>query len=101
MLTARVSNRLFRGDQNIRVLSRWKSFLAGDDFSRRHIGPNNADIDVMLRTVGCTVRWLVTWSTNVSLTFSVFQSLEELTKRTVPHAILMKKPLELGEAVGK
>ena len=50
-----------------------------DDFIHRHIGPNPADIQAMLETVGAG-------------------SLEELIDSTVPTSILLEKPLRLPES---
>ncbi len=49
------------------------------DFVRRHIGPADADITAMLKTVG-------------------FGSLDALMDRAVPKSILAKKPMRLAES---
>src|ERR1700759_5134129 len=49
-----------------------------DTFVRRHIGPNADEIKQMLRELG-------------------LDSLDELVDQTVPAAIRMKKPLNIGE----
>jgi glycine dehydrogenase len=53
-----------------------------DDFSCRHIGPNAADTEAMLKTLGLS-------------------SLQELTEKTVPSAILSKKSLDLPQALSE
>jgi glycine dehydrogenase len=53
-----------------------------DTFISRHIGPSEAEIGAMLSVIGCA-------------------SLEELVDQTVPAAIRMDKPLEIGEARGE
>ncbi|MFT3699387.1 MAG: aminomethyl-transferring glycine dehydrogenase [Kofleriaceae bacterium] len=50
-----------------------------DTFARRHIGPDEAEVASMLQELG-------------------YKSLEELTAATVPAAIRLQKPLDLGEA---
>ncbi|MBT6094728.1 MAG: hypothetical protein HOH04_07585, partial [Rhodospirillaceae bacterium] len=50
---------------------------ARDDFIRRHIGPNDADVRTMLKTVGVA-------------------SVEELIDNTVPAAIRDDTPLAIG-----
>ncbi len=49
-----------------------------DTFARRHIAPHEADVVAMLRALG-------------------LGSLDELTAQTLPSAIALSKPLELGE----
>ncbi|MEO8499666.1 MAG: aminomethyl-transferring glycine dehydrogenase [Vicinamibacteria bacterium] len=49
-----------------------------DTFARRHIGPDEAEVAAMLAELG-------------------YKSLDELTAATVPAAIRLQKPLELGE----
>jgi len=49
-------------------------------FQDRHIGPNEADMEVMLRTVGA-------------------ESLADLVEQTVPHSIRLKHALELKPAM--
>ena len=48
-----------------------------EDFSRRHIGPNEAELEEMLKTVGV-------------------ESLEELTRKTVPEDILDERDLKVS-----
>ncbi len=52
------------------------------EFASRHIGPDAAEIAAMLRVLG-------------------LESLDELTARTVPAAIRLKRPLELPPAVSE
>ena len=52
------------------------------EFSRRHIGPNEADTQMMLKAVGAT-------------------SMEDLISRTVPDSIRIKEPLQLPAAQGE
>jgi glycine dehydrogenase len=49
-----------------------------DTFARRHIGPSDAEVKEMLAALG-------------------YKTLEELASATVPSAIRLKKPLDLGE----
>ncbi len=53
-----------------------------DTFVRRHIGPNAEDIKSMLKTIGC-------------------DSLDDLVDQTVPAAIRVQKPIEIGEPRGE
>ncbi len=53
-----------------------------DTFARRHIAPSETEITAMLAALG-------------------YKSLEELASATVPAAIRLKKPLELGEPLGE
>jgi len=53
-----------------------------DTFARRHIAPSETEITEMLAALG-------------------YKSLEELASATVPAAIRLKKPLELGEPLGE
>ena len=50
------------------------------DFPARHIGPNAADVRVMLDVVGC-------------------ESLDQLMEETVPDAIRLREPLRIPDAV--
>ena len=50
-----------------------------NDFTTRHIGPNNVDAESMLKTIGVT-------------------SLDELIDQTVPDSIRIREPLNLGES---
>ena len=56
------------------------SLAPSDTFAPRHLGPRDADLAAMLATLG-------------------FASLDELAAATVPAAIRMARPLELGPAV--
>ena len=51
-----------------------------DDFSTRHIGPDDGEVSTMLETLG-------------------LKSLDELIQKTVPAEILDDKPLNVGKAV--
>src|SRR6186713_743073 len=51
-------------------------------YQERHIGPNEADTQAMLDAIGVA-------------------SLDELIQRTVPGAIRLKQPLDVGEAMGE
>jgi len=53
-----------------------------DDFAARHIGPNNAEIETMLKEIGVA-------------------SLDELMRETVPEEIRLQEPLALDEAVSE
>ncbi len=53
-----------------------------DTFARRHIAPSDTEIAEMLAALG-------------------YKSLEELASATVPAAIRLKKPLQLGEPLGE
>jgi glycine dehydrogenase len=53
-----------------------------DTFVRRHIGPRGAEIQEMLRALGC-------------------DSLDELIEQTIPAAIRIKKPLNIGDPRGE
>ncbi len=53
-----------------------------DTFVHRHIGPNADEIRQMLDTIGC-------------------DSLEEMVEKTVPAAIRLTKPLEIGQPRGE
>jgi glycine dehydrogenase len=53
-----------------------------DGFVARHIGPNDKDVAEMLELIG-------------------FDSLEALVAATVPHAIRMRRPLNIGEPRGE
>ena len=53
-----------------------------DTFVRRHIGPSAADVRAMLESIG-------------------YDSLDELVDATVPAAIRMKGPLDIGEPRGE
>eukprot|EP00752_Nemacystus_decipiens_P012371 g10965.t1 len=55
-------------------------FAAKDTFARRHIGPSDADVEAMMKTVGVS-------------------SLDNLVDRTVPHSIRLEKPLDLEDAM--
>jgi glycine dehydrogenase len=55
------------------------SLLESDTFVRRHIGPNAAEVGEMLEALG-------------------YDSLEALIEATVPAAIRMERPLEIGPA---
>ncbi|CAM9892044.1 unnamed protein product [Pylaiella littoralis] len=55
-------------------------FAGKDTFARRHIGPSDADVEVMMKAVGVT-------------------SLDNLVDRTVPHSIRLDKPLDLDDAM--
>eukprot|EP00904_Undaria_pinnatifida_P006432 jgi/Undpi1/2919/HiC_scaffold_14.g06296.m1 len=57
-------------------------FAPKDTFARRHIGPSEADIDVMMKAVGV-------------------KSLDDLVDRTVPHSIRLDKPLDLDPALSE
>ena len=60
-----------------------KSLLGpSDTFVRRHVGPSDADVAEMLRTLGMS-------------------SLDELVDKTVPAGIRLKRPLALGEPRGE
>ncbi len=48
-----------------------------NEFSSRHIGPNDQELNSMLETIGAN-------------------SLEELIDKTIPHSIRLKKPMESG-----
>ena len=58
------------------------SLAPTDTFVRRHIGPSDADVAEMLRTLG-------------------LGSLEELSAQTVPASIRLKSPLKLGPPRGE
>lgn len=58
-----------------------KSPFPGDDFLRRHVGPTEEDIQIMLRSVGC-------------------KSLQELTDKTVPSSIAFQQALKLDGPKG-
>ena len=58
------------------------SLAASDTFVHRHIGPSAADIREMLEFLG-------------------YDTLEELTEATVPAAIRMNRPLNIGEPRGE
>lgn len=58
------------------------AFAPTDSFIRRHIGANSSEIQQMLTTIGC-------------------ESLDEMLEKTVPAAIRIKQPLQLGEARGE
>ena len=49
-------------------------------FANRHIGPRNADVDKMLRTIDAA-------------------DVNELIEQTIPESILFGRELELAEAV--
>ncbi len=53
-----------------------------DTFARRHIAPSDTEVAEMLAALG-------------------YQSLEELASATVPAAIRLKQPLQLGEPLGE
>lgn len=53
----------------------------GDDFIRRHVGPTEEDIQIMLRSVRC-------------------KSLQDLTDKTVPSSIAFQQALKLDEPKG-
>ncbi|MCA9135359.1 MAG: aminomethyl-transferring glycine dehydrogenase [Planctomycetales bacterium] len=53
-----------------------------DGFTRRHIGPSDADVEVMLRTIG-------------------FDSLDQLSDATVPGDIRLGRELDIPEARGE
>ena len=53
-----------------------------DDFARRHIGPNKADVNAMLSAVGA-------------------KSLDDLIATTVPESILLGRDLNLPAAVSE
>src|SRR3954470_15885765 len=55
---------------------------AGDTFVRRHVGPNGDDIKSMLAELG-------------------LDSLDELIDQTVPAAIRIQQPLQIGEPRGE
>ncbi|NUN65855.1 aminomethyl-transferring glycine dehydrogenase [Pseudanabaena biceps] len=57
-------------------------FAPTDSFVRRHIGANSSEIQQMLAAIGC-------------------DSLDEMIQKTVPDAIRIKQPLDLGEARGE
>ncbi|CAM9243064.1 unnamed protein product [Sphacelaria rigidula] len=57
-------------------------FAPKDTFARRHIGPSDADVEVMMKDVGV-------------------KSLDDLVDRTVPHSIRLEKPLDLEEALSE
>lgn len=57
-------------------------FAPTDTFVHRHIGPDDAEIDTMLGTLGLS-------------------SLEELTAKTVPAAIRLNRPLNIGPERGE
>jgi glycine dehydrogenase len=57
-------------------------FAPTDSFVQRHIGANSYEIQQMLEAIGC-------------------ESLEEMIDRTVPVAIKIKQPLQLGGARGE
>jgi len=57
-------------------------FAPTDSFVRRHIGATSAEIQQMLTAIGC-------------------DSLDEMIDKTVPTAIRIKQPLQLGEARGE
>src|SRR5262245_38709800 len=58
------------------------NFQHPDQFSRRHIGPNERDMQEMLRTVGAG-------------------SLDELIEQTVPAQIRLARPLEIPPALSE
>ena len=66
-------------DQNATPLS---ALWGADDFIRRHIGPNEADIQLMLDTVGTG-------------------TLDALMDETMPSVIRQTRPLTLGEPVSE
>src|SRR5215813_12923781 len=53
-----------------------------DTFARRHIGPSRAEVAEMLAALG-------------------YKSLDELTAATIPSAIALGAPLQLGEPLGE
>src|SRR3954452_19393789 len=55
---------------------------ASDTFVRRHVGPNGDDIKAMLAELG-------------------LDSLDELIEQTIPAAIRMQRPLQIGEPRGE
>ena len=57
-----------------------EAIITGDQFSQRHIGPRQADVDTMLHTL-------------------TLGSLDELVDKAVPAAIRTQHPLDLPEAV--
>ena len=57
-------------------------FAPTDSFVRRHIGASSSEIQQMLTAIGC-------------------DSLDEMIDKTVPAAIRIKQPLQLGEARGE
>jgi glycine dehydrogenase len=57
-------------------------FAPTDSFISRHIGATSAEIQQMLAAIGC-------------------DSLDEMIEKTVPAAIRINKPLQLGEARGE
>ncbi|CAM9454313.1 unnamed protein product [Ascophyllum nodosum] len=57
-------------------------FAPKDTFERRHIGPSDADVEVMMKTVGVS-------------------SLDNLVDRTVPHSIRLDKALDLDPALSE
>jgi glycine dehydrogenase len=57
-------------------------FAGADNFVPRHIGPSEEDVREMLELVG-------------------YDSLEALVAATVPHAIRMRRPLEIGQPRGE
>ncbi|MEA1886859.1 MAG: aminomethyl-transferring glycine dehydrogenase [Bacteroidota bacterium] len=56
--------------------------MAFDKFVNRHIGPRDNEVTPMLETIGA-------------------DSLDGLIKETVPHSIMLEKPLELPEAMSE
>ena len=53
-----------------------------EDFSRRHIGPNKAEVEEMLKYIGV-------------------ESLDELTRKTVPEDILDERDLNVSEPMSE
>jgi glycine dehydrogenase len=56
--------------------------MSSSEFVYRHNGPRSEDIQKMLEKIGC-------------------QSLDELIQKTIPHSILLDKPLNLSEGMGE
>ncbi|MBD2150451.1 aminomethyl-transferring glycine dehydrogenase [Pseudanabaena sp. FACHB-1277] len=59
-----------------------EEFAPTDSFVQRHIGADSHEIQLMLKAIGC-------------------ESIEEMIARTVPAAIRIKQPLQLGKARGE
>jgi glycine dehydrogenase len=59
-----------------------KAFAPTDSFVRRHIGASSSEIQEMLGAIAC-------------------ESLDDMIDKTVPAAIKIKQPLQLGEARGE
>jgi len=59
-----------------------KAFAPTDSFVRRHIGASSTEIQEMLEAIAC-------------------DSLDDMIDKTVPAAIKIKQPLQLGEARGE